>query len=68
MTPLKIIAVTLGDPAGIGPEVIIKALASDELKEVKDHARLLLIGNKTILERTAHGLNINCPFPRDYPE
>ena len=27
----KLVAVTMGDPAGIGPEVIVKALASPRL-------------------------------------
>lgn len=27
----KIIAITMGDPAGIGPEIIIKSLAEGEL-------------------------------------
>ena len=31
MASLPLIAVTLGDPAGIGPEVVLKALASDEV-------------------------------------
>lgn len=31
----KIIAVTMGDPAGIGPEIIIKALAEGELSGTK---------------------------------
>ncbi|WP_367642264.1 hypothetical protein, partial [Gilliamella apis] len=25
----KIVAITMGDPAGIGPEIIVKALQSD---------------------------------------
>ena len=28
---LPIIAITMGDPAGIGPEIIVKSLISDEL-------------------------------------
>lgn len=27
----KTIAITMGDPAGIGPEIIVKALREDEL-------------------------------------
>ena len=35
------ICVTLGDPAGIGPEVVVKALADESLREA---ARWLLVG------------------------
>lgn len=40
---------TLGDPAGIGPEVVLKALASPELKEI---CQLTVIGSQWLLERT----------------
>lgn len=48
--PLPLLAVTLGDPAGIGPEVVLKALAHEEL-----HARCrpLVLGDRRILERAA---------------
>jgi 4-phospho-D-threonate 3-dehydrogenase / 4-phospho-D-erythronate 3-dehydrogenase len=45
-----IIALTLGDPAGIGPEIIVKAF-QDELL-TKD-ARVLVIGDAELLKRTA---------------
>ena len=44
-TPL--IAITLGDPSGIGPEVIAKALSEKDIHEV---ARLFVIGNKETLD------------------
>ena len=44
-TPL--IAITLGDPSGIGPEVIAKALSEKDIHEV---ARLFVIGNKESLD------------------
>ncbi len=40
------IAVTMGDPAGIGPEVVARALASDELPGTAD---LFVIGNARLL-------------------
>ncbi|CAN5858915.1 4-hydroxythreonine-4-phosphate dehydrogenase PdxA [soil metagenome] len=43
-----ILAITLGDPAGIGPEVILKALS---YAEVYDQCRPLVIGDRRILER-----------------
>ena len=44
-----ILAVTMGDPAGIGPEIIVKAL---QLPKVWRVCQPLVIGSRTILERT----------------
>jgi 4-phospho-D-threonate 3-dehydrogenase / 4-phospho-D-erythronate 3-dehydrogenase len=43
-----ILAITMGDPAGIGPEIALKAFAE---KSVYDHCRPLLIGNIQVLEK-----------------
>ena len=52
------VAVTLGDPAGVGPEVIVKALASMAPEERRD---FVIVGNIEALERadkaTGAGLN-----------
>lgn len=48
MSNKPIIAVTMGDPAGIGPEVILKALADPVIKKV---SRLLILGDWGVLER-----------------
>jgi len=45
-----LLAITMGDPAGIGPEVVLKALAH---ADVYDHCRPLVIGDRRILERAA---------------
>ena len=37
-----IVAITMGDAAGIGPEIIVKALADAELRS---KARMLVIGD-----------------------
>ena len=42
------VAVTLGDPAGVGPEVIVKALAA--LPEA-ERANFVIVGNVEALER-----------------
>ncbi len=42
-----LIAVPIGDPAGVGPEIAVKAIAS---KEVFDVADCIVIGDKTIVE------------------
>ncbi len=49
-TDRPILAITMGDPAGIGPEVILKALAHDDLFA---RCRPLIIGDRRILERAA---------------
>ena len=43
-----IIAVPMGDPAGIGPEIVVKAISK---KEIQDIAKVLVIGDGKILER-----------------
>ncbi|MFL8952721.1 4-hydroxythreonine-4-phosphate dehydrogenase PdxA [Helcococcus kunzii] len=43
----KIIGITLGDPAGIGPEITLKAFSKSKLY---DNCRPLLIGDKSIIE------------------
>ena len=45
-----VIAITIGDPAGIGPEVTAKALAHTE---VWDCCRPLVIGDAGVMDRTA---------------
>ncbi len=44
------LAITLGDPAGIGPEIVLKTLAHEEIYEC---CRPLVIGDRRILERAA---------------
>ena len=41
------IGILLGDPSGIGPELISKLLVEDELEK----ANVLVIGEKAILEK-----------------
>jgi 4-hydroxythreonine-4-phosphate dehydrogenase len=50
-----ILAITLGDPAGIGPEIILKTLARPE---VGQGLRLLVIGDARILRRAGLALGI----------
>ncbi|MFM5902510.1 MAG: 4-hydroxythreonine-4-phosphate dehydrogenase PdxA [Dolichospermum sp.] len=50
------LALTLGDPAGIGPEVILKALADPKLTE---NADLVVIGTKDIITITYENISIN---------
>lgn len=52
---MKTIAVTMGDPCGIGPEIVLKAAADPEIFGL---CRLLIVGNRRILQRTAKQLKI----------
>ncbi len=51
-----VIGVTMGDPCGIGPEVILKALSS---KEIRDAAKYVIIGSEKVFNRTADSLGIS---------
>lgn len=50
-----VLAVSLGDPAGIGPEVLVKALADPD---VRSAARWRILGLGSVLHRTAEGLGL----------
>jgi 4-hydroxythreonine-4-phosphate dehydrogenase len=53
-TPSPRLAITLGDPAGIGPEVILKALADPAIAAGCD---VVIVGNRRILEKTYQQLS-----------
>ena len=53
------LAISIGDITGIGPEVALKALAS-ELK--RDEAKYLLLGDLKCLERVNHQLKLELPI------
>ena len=44
------LAVTIGDPAGIGPEVVLKALTSHEVRDLADW---IIVGDRAALEKTS---------------
>jgi 4-hydroxythreonine-4-phosphate dehydrogenase len=48
-----LIAITMGDPAGIGPEIILKALDDPQVKKA---CRILIFGDRQVLESTARRL------------
>jgi 4-hydroxythreonine-4-phosphate dehydrogenase len=56
---LPIIGITLGDVAGIGPEIILKALSS---LEVYDFCRPLVVGNLSTLEAVRKSLGLSLKF------
>ncbi|MCC6347278.1 MAG: 4-hydroxythreonine-4-phosphate dehydrogenase PdxA [Nitrospirales bacterium] len=49
------IAVTLGDPAGIGPEIVLKALLSEEVRET---CTPVLVGDRAVLDEAADRLGL----------
>lgn len=54
-----IVAITMGDPTGIGPEIVVQTLISQEINKC---CRILIIGNVEILEKAAKilGREIQC--------
>jgi len=52
------IAITMGDPAGIGPEIIVKALADHTVRPI---ARWVVVGDAEIWREAVATLGINVP-------
>jgi 4-phospho-D-threonate 3-dehydrogenase / 4-phospho-D-erythronate 3-dehydrogenase len=50
-----LVGVTIGDPAGIGPEITVKALQEADLYEL---ARPVVIGNRGVIERAAQAVGL----------
>lgn len=57
----RTIAVTIGDPAGIGPEISLKAADAMASRLEKDGVRLLLVGDTETLSATARNLGLPVP-------
>jgi 4-hydroxythreonine-4-phosphate dehydrogenase len=53
MTDLPRIAITMGDPAGIGPEIIVKALPSEDISQV---CRPFVLGEVGLLKEASEGI------------
>lgn len=53
------IGITMGDPAGIGPEVVLKAVAEQEVQRV---CTPLIIGDAQLLAHTARTLDLQCGY------
>ena len=55
---MKKIAITMGDPAGIGPEVILKALL--QAAEIRDFCMPVVIGDRVVMEEAVRlpGLSV----------
>jgi len=56
-----ILAITMGDPAGIGPEIIVKAL---QKPEVVDSATLLVVANESVIRQEVQRPAFSYPIRR----
>ena len=43
-----VIAIPIGDPAGVGPEIVAKSIASDEVFQI---AVCVIVGDRKIVEK-----------------
>lgn len=60
-----IIGITIGDPCGIGPEIVAKALTK---KHIYENVRPVVIGDKTIMQREVKRLGLGLSLnPVDKP-
>ena len=59
-SPLPVIAITPGDPCGVGPEVVIKSLVN--YPDVHKICRPVVIGKPDVLENTLKVLNLSYPI------
>jgi len=53
------VGVTMGDPAGIGPEVVLKAVAEPEVLNV---CQPVIVGDAQLLAHTARKLDLRCGY------
>ncbi|HEY2867109.1 MAG TPA: hypothetical protein VGJ02_08455, partial [Pyrinomonadaceae bacterium] len=56
---LPAIGITLGDPAGIGPEICVKAMVEPSVLKT---CRPILIGDRELLEKTKNALGSRVRF------
>lgn len=53
------IGVTMGDPAGIGPEVVLKAVAEESVRKM---CAPVIVGDAQLLAHTARKLDLQCGY------
>ena len=54
-----VVGITMGDPAGIGPEVIVKAYDT-----IRDCVRPVVIGDADVMERVVENVGVEIPIVR----
>ena len=58
----------MGDPAGIGPEVVAKALADDSITDARFRTRAVVIGSYPVMKQTCRSLQLPCHIRKiDHP-
>ncbi len=57
--PKPVIAIAMGDPSGIGPEIIVKVLASEPWHE---RCRPFIIGDLAVMQAAARALDLPLVF------
>ncbi len=60
-----LLAITMGDPTGIGPEILVKSLSKPSVHEI---ARPLAIGSVSAIRRIADLINADISIDRATPE
>lgn len=53
------VAITMGDPAGIGPEVVLKAVAEESVRKA---CVPIVVGDAQLLAHTARELDLQCGY------
>jgi 4-hydroxythreonine-4-phosphate dehydrogenase len=53
------VGITMGDPSGIGPEVVLKAVAEEEVTAV---CQPVIVGDAQLLAHTARTLDLQCGY------
>jgi 4-hydroxythreonine-4-phosphate dehydrogenase len=62
--PLPTIGITIGDPAGIGPEIVVRALADPAIRQ---SLRSVVIGDAWVLGRAMEATGVGVEFTPDGP-
>ncbi len=66
MSSRPLIGVTVGDPAGIGPEIVARAVATPELQR---QARLLVLGSASVMRKAVELVGVDLSVhPVEHPE
>lgn len=67
MSERPLLAITMGDPAGVGPEVVVKALGAGGGDELAAVCRPLVIGDLGVLQEAARLCGVTVPL-REVPD
>jgi len=52
-----VFAITIGDPCGVGPEIVLKALTN--YPDLHRECQMIIFGSRSILEKTARKIDLN---------